>query len=164
MWIERAILFENSEMFVEEHTLEDEMTYRSLILKSNLGQVQSEARLKYYDEEERKKTHPQAVELTALSLLPNKKGRLVGIDESYLAFECHRYIWKSSLCINIDNRTMVAGLGFLSKNLCENKTSKVLILGGGAGIMSKFMYYNLPNVSVDAVEISENVIEVLNFL
>lgn len=55
---------------------------------------------------------------------------------------------------------MVAGLGFLSKNLCENKTSKVLILGGGAGIMSKFMYYNLPNVSVDAVEISENVIEI----
>ena len=134
-------------MFIEEHTLDDDMTYRSLILKSNLGQVQSEARLKYYDEEDRKKTHPQAVELTKLSLLPNKKGRLVGIDESYLAFECHR--------------TMVAGLGFVSKNFCENKIHQVLILGEGAGIMSKFMYYNLPNTTVEAVEISEKVIEVI---
>ncbi len=79
-------------MFVEEHTLDDDMTYRSLLLKSNLGQVQSEARLKYYDEDERKKTHPHAVELTKISLLPNKKGRLVGIDESYLAFEYHRSV------------------------------------------------------------------------
>lgn len=77
-------------MFVEEHTMEDEMTYRSLRLKSNLNQIQSQARLKYYDATERLKTHPQAEELTKLSLLPNKKGRVVGIDETYLAFECHR--------------------------------------------------------------------------
>ncbi len=56
---------------------------------------------------------------------------------------------------------MVAGLGLLSKNLVEEKTKKVLILGGGAGIMSKFMYYNLPNITVEAVEISEKVIEVI---
>jgi len=55
---------------------------------------------------------------------------------------------------------MVAGLGLLSKNLVEEKAKKVLILGGGAGIMSKFMYYNLPNIAVEAVEISEKVIEV----
>ncbi len=87
---EREILYEDQDMFVEEHTLEDDMTYRSLILKSNLGQVQSQSRLKYYDAETRKKTHKFAEELDKLSLLPSKKDRLVGTDETYLAFECHK--------------------------------------------------------------------------
>jgi len=133
-------------MFIEEHTLDDDMTYRSLILKSNLGQVQSQSRLKYYDAEVRTKTFKHAEELTKLSLLPNKKGRVVGTDETYLAFECHKL--------------MVTGLGLISKKLTEDKTKKALILGGGAGIMSKFLYYNIPNVAVEAVEISDKVIEV----
>lgn len=56
---------------------------------------------------------------------------------------------------------MVAGLGFLSKTFAEKKELKVLVLGQGAGIMSKFFYYNLPNSSIEAVEISENIIKVL---
>lgn len=55
---------------------------------------------------------------------------------------------------------MVAGLSFLSKKLGDGQNVKILILGAGAGIMSKFFYYNLPNVTVEAVEISNNVIEV----
>ena len=57
-------------------------------------------------------------------------------------------------------RLMVAGLGFLSKAFAEKKGLKVLVLGQGAGIMSKFFYYNLPNASIEAIEISENIIKV----
>ncbi len=57
-------------------------------------------------------------------------------------------------------RFIVAGLGFISKGLCEKRSHKVLVLGGGAGITSKFLYYNVENVTVEAVEISDKVIEV----
>ena len=92
MCIEREIIYEDADMFVVEHVAEDDMTYRSLIFKSNVNQIQSQGRLKYFDAETRKKTHPYAEELTKLSLLQTKKGRLVGIDESYLASEYSRYI------------------------------------------------------------------------
>ncbi len=74
-------------MIVEEHIMEDEMVYRSLRFSSNLNQIQSQCKLKYFDLEDKKGLVLQNHD----SLLPSKKGRCVGCDDSFLSFENHRY-------------------------------------------------------------------------
>lgn len=142
-------MFEDDDMFIEEHKSEDGMAYRSLILKANLNQIQSENRLKYYDADERIKMFPLSKEISKKSLLEARKGRVVGPDESFLTFEFHKI--------------MIAGLSILGKRVYEANPLRVLVLGGGAGILSKFFYYNFPNSKVDTVEISNNIIKVTHF-
>ena len=79
-------------MLVEEHKSEDDLILRSLIFKSNLIQIQSQVKLKYFSSDDKKKSQIIDVDSQKLTLLQAKKGKLVGIDESFLAFESHRFI------------------------------------------------------------------------
>jgi hypothetical protein len=140
-------------MFIIEHRLEDNEIYRSLILKANLNQTQSQNRVKSFPPD-RLKQFPLAKEIAKKALyVPEEDGQIVGTDDSYLSFEFHRL--------------MIAGLGLVAPTVQSATQFNVLILGGGAGILSKFFYYNFPNSKIDTVEISNNIIKVevlLHFL
>ena len=84
--VDRLVLYQDDQFIVEEHHLEDDMVCRSLRFTSNLSQIQSQVRLKYFHVDDKKHADLPDTE----SLMPEKKGRRVGIDESFLCFENHR--------------------------------------------------------------------------
>lgn len=122
--------------------MEDEMVYRSLRFSSNLNQIQSQCKLKYFDIEDKK----DLALLNYDSLLPAKKGRCVGCDDSFLSFENHRL--------------MIAGFSLIFSKIEKNPVLNMLVLGAGAGIVGKFVTNYFPKAKVDMVEISAKTIEV----
>lgn len=136
-------------MFILENKLEDGEIYRSLMLKENLNQTQSQNRLKYYGEKDRLKLFPLAKEIQKKSLLETLQGQVVGTDDHFLSFEFHRL--------------MIAGLGLLGKQVYETEQFNALVLGGGACILSKFLYHNIPRSKVETVELNGSIVKVKFF-
>lgn len=61
----------------------DDSYYRRLIIAANIGMVQSQYRLAYFNEKNPNKQHLQELNKQTL-LSPKKKGMIVGIDDQYL--------------------------------------------------------------------------------
>ena len=135
---ERLILKQTKDWIIEEYKSDDDYIYRRLILTKNLDQIQSQFRITYIPKNSEKPTK----ELK--SLLNEKKEYYIGIDQTYLDFDCHKL--------------MVVGLALMEPNLLEN--SRVLVLGGGLCALSSFLLQHFKAFYIETVEISEDIIKI----
>ena len=82
--------------------------------------------------------------------METKKGTVVGMDETYLSFEFHRI--------------MIAGLSLIGDKTDLSQGMKALVLGGGACILSKFLYHHFPESTIDTIELSNSIVKVCRAL
>lgn len=82
---ERSYLYKDKDYIVEEVRIEENY-YRRLVIASNIGLVQSQFRLTYYNESRPEKQYlREQNERFGKGLLPpSKKGAYIGIDDEYL--------------------------------------------------------------------------------
>lgn len=139
---ERILIFQSQDFLIEEYKADDDCVYRRMVLTKNLNQIQSQFRMKY-----------EAISEAGLegkknnmgkSLLPEKEGMKVCVDQSYLDFECHKL--------------MVVGMALLDSIFLPRKT-KVLILGGGLCALSCFLFAHFPNLILETIEIDPTILE-----
>ena len=137
---ERLILKQTNEFIIEEYKADDDNFYRRLVLTKNLNQIQSQFKVTYVPT-----TVANDTSSLSKSLLPEKKDFCIGIDQSYLDFDCHKL--------------MVVGLALMEQSLIQ-QGCRTLVLGGGLGALSSFLKQHLENFKIETVEISEEIIKI----
>lgn len=137
---ERILLKQTKDWLIEEYKSDDETVFRRLILTKNLNQIQSQFRISHVPED---LTKPKKKECK--SLLNEKKGCDIGIDSSYLDFDCHKL--------------MVVGLALMENEFFEKKR-RVLVLGGGLCAFSNFLKQHFQNFMIETIEINQEIIDI----
>ena len=136
---ERLILQQNKDFIIEEYKSDDDNFYRRLILTRNLNQIQSQFKINYIVKD------PMNPKKQINSLLPEKNGFDIGIDQGYLDFECHKL--------------MIVGLALMEQSLVQEER-RVLVLGGGLCALSSFLKQHFENFKLETVEINEEIIKI----
>jgi hypothetical protein len=80
---ERSYLYRDKDHIIEEVHIDDSY-YRRLLITSNIGLVQSQFRLNYYNSNNSNKQYLKDVNAKLNPLPPKKNGTLIGIDDEYL--------------------------------------------------------------------------------
>ena len=138
---ERITLKQTQDWIIEEYKSDDDNIYRRLILTKNLNQIQSQFRITHVPKD---LSNTSNFNENVKSLLNEKNGYYIGIDHSYLDFNCHKL--------------MIVGFALMESNLLEN--AKVLVLGGGLCALSCFLYQHFKGFDIDTVEINYEIVKI----